>query len=144
MKRVTVNGESRETAASTLQVLLADLGYGLDVTRCTVTGAPDDLAYVSPRTGRAVSREAGAPYAERLLPLPRFLLGSQAGGATLDDLRHGFDLTGHFLARHLLQPFGKELPPARDRYIRLALERAVETAHSKSKPAKDGQTTESQ
>ena len=57
--------------------LLDELGFGLDLSRCAATGATDDLDYVSPRTGRAVSRAAGAPYKERLLALPAFLLGSQ-------------------------------------------------------------------
>ncbi|MBL8769868.1 MAG: DNA repair protein RecO, partial [Phenylobacterium sp.] len=57
--------------------LLQDLGFGLDLSRCAATGAVDDLVYVSPRTGRAVSREAGEPYRERLLALPAFLLSAQ-------------------------------------------------------------------
>ncbi|MGH7021541.1 MAG: DNA repair protein RecO, partial [Brevundimonas sp.] len=59
--------------------LLEDLGFGLDLSRCAATGSMDDLIYVSPRTGRAVSREAGAPYADKLLNLPPFMLGAQAG-----------------------------------------------------------------
>lgn len=103
--------------------VLAELGYGLDLASCAVTGTAADLAYVSPRTGRAVSREAGAAYRDRLLVLPRLLggLGSAAGDAR--DLLDGLDLTAAFLERDALG--GKALPPARSRYrdrlARLAL-----------------------
>lgn len=99
--------------------LLSELGYGLDLTKCAATGEVDDLIYVSPRTGRAVSRAAGAPYANRMLLLPRFLLGAQAGTADPDEIGAGYALTGHFLERHLLQPFHKQLPDARARYMEL-------------------------
>ncbi|HRD28721.1 MAG TPA: DNA repair protein RecO C-terminal domain-containing protein, partial [Caulobacter sp.] len=92
--------------------LLQELGFGLDLSRCASTGATDDLVWVSPRTGRAVSRAAGEPYADRLLPLPGFLLGSQ-GGLAEGDIRAGFDLTGHFLAQFVFGPLNRPLPPAR-------------------------------
>ncbi len=100
--------------------LLRALGYGLDLSQCAANGATDNLAYVSPRTGRAVSLEAGAPYHEKLFPLPAFLLG---GGWTQDDIRIGLDLTAHFLrrhvfvnpqSRHLIAQAG-DLPQARQR-----------------------------
>lgn len=92
--------------------LLEDLGFGLDLSRCAATGTVDDLIYVSPRTGRAVSREAGAPYADKMLTLPPFLLGAQAG--LMDgDIRAGFDLTGHFLEQFVFHPQNRPLPPAR-------------------------------
>lgn len=92
--------------------LLEDLGFGLDLSRCAATGTVDDLIYVSPRTGRAVSRDAGAPYADKMLALPPFLLGAQAG--LMDgDIRAGFDLTGHFLERFVFHPQNRPLPPAR-------------------------------
>jgi DNA repair protein RecO (recombination protein O) len=95
--------------------LLGELGYGLDLTRCAVTGGTDDLVYVSPKSGRAVSRAAGAPYHEKLLSLPRFLLeGSTAQAA---EVLTGLRLTGYFLERHLLAPHGKALPAARSRLI---------------------------
>ena len=72
------------------------MGFGFDLSKCAATGATDDLIYVSPRTGRAVSAEAGAPYAERLLKLPPFLLSAQ-GGLGAGDVGAGLDLTGHFL-----------------------------------------------
>lgn len=93
--------------------LLDELGFGLDLSRCAVTGSPDDLVYVSPRTGRAVSAVAGAPYKDRLLLLPAFLKGRQAGVPSPAEVVAGLRLTGHFLARHLLEPRGLAQPPAR-------------------------------
>ncbi|MFN3857874.1 MAG: DNA repair protein RecO [Caulobacter sp.] len=92
--------------------LLQELGFGLDLSKCAATGAMDDLVWVSPRTGRAVSRAAGEPYADRLLPLPPFLLSAQQGLAS-GDVRAGFDLTGHFLEQFVFAPFNRPLPPAR-------------------------------
>lgn len=92
--------------------LLEDLGFGLDLSRCAATGSMDDLIYVSPRTGRAVSREAGAPYADKLLNLPPFMLGAQAG-LSEGDVKAGLDLTGHFLEQFVFHALNKPLPPAR-------------------------------
>ena len=92
--------------------LLNDLGFGLDLSKCASTGAADDLIYVSPRTGRAVSREAGEPYKDRLLPLPPFMLGAQAGLAA-GDVGAGLGLTGHFLEAFIFGPLNRPLPPAR-------------------------------
>src|SRR6266581_3766041 len=93
--------------------LLAALGFGLDLTGCALTGATTDLAYVSPRTGRAVSRAAGLPYHDKLLPLPDFLwLGGPAGRC---QIALGMDLTGHFLLHHVFAPQGRTLPAARSR-----------------------------
>ena len=92
--------------------LLEDLGFGLDLSRCAVTGTMDDLIWVSPRTGRAVSREAGAPYADKLLKLPPFMLGAQAGLGE-GDVRSGLDLTGHFLEQFVFHPQNKPIPSAR-------------------------------
>ena len=91
--------------------LLADLGFGLDLTACAVTGGSEDLAYVSPRTGRAVSRSAAAPYVSRLLPLPGFLVGD--GAADLAQIGAGLRLTGAFLERHLFAPHDRSVPNAR-------------------------------
>ncbi|HEY4585706.1 MAG TPA: DNA repair protein RecO C-terminal domain-containing protein, partial [Brevundimonas sp.] len=86
--------------------------FGLDLSRCASTGSMDDLVWVSPRTGRAVSREAGAPYADKLLALPPFMLGAQAGlGA--GDVKAGLDLTGHFLEQFVFHALNRPLPPAR-------------------------------
>ena len=96
--------------------LLEDLGFGMDLSHCAATGTLDDLIYVSPRTGRAVSREAGAPYADKLLTLPPFMLGAQAGFGA-GDIRAGFALTGHFLEQFVFHPQDRPLPPARDRLV---------------------------
>ncbi len=101
--------------------LLQELGFALDLAKCALTGTRDDLAYVSPRTGRAVAREAAGIYADRLLRLPPFLLGSQAGAPEGDELADGFRLTGHFLERMALEPHGRRLPAARGRYLDIAL-----------------------
>jgi len=79
--------------------LLADLGFGLDLTRCAVSGTTEDLAFVSPKTGRAVSRAAAQGWRDRLLPLPVFL-ARPASGASLPDIVAGLVLTGFFLERH--------------------------------------------
>jgi DNA repair protein RecO (recombination protein O) len=80
--------------------LLTSLGFGLDLTRCAATGDTADLAYVSPKSGRAVSRAAGHGYRDRLLPLPSFLI-SQAKPER-EDVLAGLRLTGYFLDRHVL------------------------------------------
>lgn len=92
--------------------LLQDLGFGLDLSKCAATGSLDDLVYVSPRTGRAVSRAAGEPYKGRLLALPPFMLSSQ-GGLSPGDVRAGLDLTAHFLELFVFGPLNRPLPPAR-------------------------------
>ena len=92
--------------------LLQDLGFGLDLSRCAATGSTDDLIYVSPRTGRAVSRGAGEPYKDKLLALPPFLLGAQAGLSD-GDVDLGLILTGHFLEQFVFAPLNRPLPPAR-------------------------------
>ena len=94
--------------------LLAAVGFGLDLARCAVTGTNQDLAYVSPRTGRAVSRETAAPYRDRLLPLPGFLWRPDEPVAPADIVA-GLILTRHFLLNHLLEPQGGRLPEARER-----------------------------
>ena len=84
--------------------LLRDLGIGLDLTSCAASGSREDLAYVSPKSARAVSREAGQPYHDRLLPLPAFLIeGQRQAGSELTwkDVTQGFELTSFFLGRHL-------------------------------------------
>jgi DNA repair protein RecO (recombination protein O) len=96
--------------------LLQELGFGLDLESCAVTGAREDLAYVSPRTGRAVSSIAAEPYREKLLALPSFLV---AGGlpAEPEEFMKGLELTGHFLERHVFWPHNKPLPAARSRFM---------------------------
>ena len=99
--------------------LLDALGFGLDLTHCAATGTTDDLVYVSPRSGRAVSRAGGAAYKERLLALPPFLLGSQ-NAVTSADIVAGLKLTGYFLNERVLVPHGREIPAARLRLDELA------------------------
>ncbi len=97
--------------------LLDDLGFGLDLESCAATGSKDDLIYVSPRTGRAVSAVAGEPYRDRLLALPSFLKGRTQGSLMIEDLEAGFALTAHFLDMHVLQPREMSLPDARARVL---------------------------
>ena len=95
-------------------LILAELGYGMDLTTCAVTGARGGLTHVSPRTGRAVSAEAAAPYLDRLLPLPAFLLAdADPGDPTAWDA--GLRLTGHFLERDAFGARHRPVPEARHR-----------------------------
>ncbi|MDJ0951296.1 MAG: DNA repair protein RecO [Alphaproteobacteria bacterium] len=96
--------------------LLAELGYGLDLSACAATGRNDGLAWVSPRSGRAVSLSAGEPYRDKLLPLPAFLLNG-AASETPDraEVIQGLTLTGHFLARHVFAANEQRIPAARQR-----------------------------
>lgn len=96
--------------------LLAALGYGLDLTRCAVTGETEGLAWVSPRTGRAATYDAGAPHADLLLRLPPFLMDSQAELAS-GDVADAFALSGYFLERRLFDQRGEGMPDARRRLI---------------------------
>jgi len=96
--------------------LLAELGFGLDLSRCALTGATTGLAFVSPRTGRAVSAEAAAPWRERLLPLPRFLVEPDAA-VPPPDLLAALELAGSFLEQHVFLPQGRAMPPARSRFV---------------------------
>jgi len=96
--------------------LLADLGFGLDLTECAATGVRQDLIYVSPKSGRAVSRQAGEPYSGRLLKLPDFLR-LDGGDASPGDIAAGFALSGYFLERHVFEPRRVPMPPERERLI---------------------------
>lgn len=96
--------------------LLEELGYGLDLTSCAVTGATEGLVYVSPKSGRAVSRAGAGDWADRLLPLPDVLRG--VGDAGDAQIAEGFRTTGYFLTHHLAAGLGgKPLPQARARYV---------------------------
>lgn len=101
--------------------LLEELGFGLDLTRCAATGQAEELVFVSPRTGRAVSRAAGTAYRDRLLALPAFL--SAGAAPSLPDVLNGFRLTGYFLNRHVFEPRGLSIPDARDTMIRYLAQR---------------------
>jgi DNA repair protein RecO (recombination protein O) len=96
--------------------LLDQLGFGLELNKCAVTGSRDDLAYVSPKSGRAVSRDAAGEWAPRLLPLPQCLLGQ--GAVTAKDIRDGLSMTGYFIENRLAPALGdKPVPEARQRLI---------------------------
>jgi DNA repair protein RecO (recombination protein O) len=97
-------------------LLLAELGFGLDLEQCASTGARGNLIYVSPKSGRAVSREAGEPWADKMLRLPAFLRDRDAQPAG-PDLADGFALTGYFLTRHVLEPRGLTLTDERAHFI---------------------------
>ena len=98
--------------------LLEDLGFGLDLSRCAVTGAAEGLAYVSPKTGRAVSEAGAGEWAGRLLPLSPALLGKGDGSAA--EVVEGMRVTGHFLETQLAHSLGdKPMPPARNRLVDL-------------------------
>ena len=96
--------------------LLGELGFGLDLDRCAATGTTADLSFVSPRSGRAVSRAAGAPWQDKLMRLPAFL-GDPQSEPSSADLADGFAVTGFFLLRHVYEPRGLTLPHARDSFV---------------------------
>jgi DNA repair protein RecO (recombination protein O) len=96
--------------------LLAELGFGLDLGECAATGEAEELIYVSPKSGRAVSRAAGEPWKAQLLPLPGFLNG-RAAGATPEDILAGFSLTEFFLLRRVFEPRGIAVPEARASFL---------------------------
>ena len=98
--------------------LLEELGFGLDLSQCAVSGATQDLAFVSPRTGRAVAQHAACEWKDRLLPLPKFLQGT--GPASPQELASGLRLTGHFLDTRVAPALGeKTIPLARTRLVDL-------------------------
>jgi DNA repair protein RecO (recombination protein O) len=98
--------------------LLTEVGYGLDLSRCAITGAVTSLAWVSPKTGRAACAAAGAPYSDKLLVLPPFLVDAEAEIAS-GDVADAFALTGFFLDRRVFDPQGQGMPDARRRLIEL-------------------------
>lgn len=101
--------------------VLNDLGFGLDLDQCAATGRRDDLAFVSPKTGRAVCREAGSPWADRMLALPGFLNPGATEAANGESLAEAFRLTGFFLNRHVYEPRGLEPGAAREGFCQAAL-----------------------
>ncbi|HEY0627564.1 MAG TPA: DNA repair protein RecO [Allosphingosinicella sp.] len=96
-------------------LILAELGFGLDLSECAATGSRANLAYVSPKSGRAVSAEAAGEYIDRLFPLPLFLLGG--GAAEWDEICDGLRITGHFLARDILIERQADVLAARERLV---------------------------
>ena len=105
-------------------LVLDELGFGLDLTRCAATGRRDDLVYVSPKTGRAVSREAGAEWHDKMLALPAFLRRGETTGADRAALEEAFRLTGFFLTRHVYEPRAIAEPEARAGFL-AALRKAM-------------------
>lgn len=101
-------------------MMLEDLGFGLDLDSCAATGTTQELVYVSPKSGRAVSREAGSPWADRLLPLPGFLTRGERTVPDAASLAGSFRLTGYFLMRHVWEPRGLPEPPSRASFIAAA------------------------
>jgi DNA repair protein RecO (recombination protein O) len=101
--------------------LLDELGFGLDLSKCAATGARDDLIYVSPKSGKAVSAEAGEPYKDRLFRLPPFIADNVP--ANTADVLDGLKLTGYFLHRHVFEPRGVEMPEQREWIMRALAER---------------------
>jgi DNA repair protein RecO (recombination protein O) len=101
--------------------VLNDLGFGLDLRECAATGTRSDLAYVSPKSGRAVSRAAGAPWADKMFALPRFLITEQSQAADFESLAAAFRLTAFFLHRHVYEPRGVEAADAREGFVQAAL-----------------------
>lgn len=101
--------------------ILQELGLGLDLTKCAATGADQDLVWVSPKSGRAVSKDAGEPYADRLLPLPEFLIREWHEAAPINlnrkNLEQAFNLSGYFLAHRVFEPRGIEFPEVRSRFM---------------------------
>ena len=99
--------------------LLGELGFGLDLVECAATGTNDELIYVSPKSGRAVSAAAGEPYKDRLLALPAFLKQGNAEFPDAHAIAQGLALTGYFLERHLFGPRGVPVPEARLAFVAL-------------------------
>jgi DNA repair protein RecO (recombination protein O) len=125
------------TARFELQ-MLSELGFGLELDQCAATGLRTDLVYVSPKSGRAVSQEAGAPWRDRLLALPSFLredVSMSMPGAA--DIADALDLTGYFLLNRVLEPRALAMPDARERFIAAALGRTPRADACEEGAAKD-------
>ncbi|WP_019170587.1 DNA repair protein RecO [Pseudaminobacter salicylatoxidans] len=113
-------------------VMLEELGFGLDLSECAATGCREELVYVSPKSGRAVSREAGLPWHDKLLPLPAFLIGEPDAHAELAAVEQAFRLTEFFFVRHVYEPRGLASPEARAGFLN-ALRK-----HRAAKPGQPG------
>lgn len=115
-------------------LVLEELGFGLDLSTCAATGTRDDLAYVSPKSGRAVSRAAGEPWHDKMLPLPAFLRRGSGLRAALADFDAAFRMTGYFFTRHVYEPRGLAEPESRAGFL-AAVRKALAAP-----PAIDGDT----
>jgi DNA repair protein RecO (recombination protein O) len=96
--------------------LLTELGFGLELHCCALTGTADELIYVSPKSGRAVSRQAGEPWRDKLLRLPLFLIAEEDIPSS-QDIADGFALTGHFFVQRVLEPRGETFAEARASFV---------------------------
>jgi len=96
---------------------LAELGFGIDISKCVVTSSVDDLMYVSPKSRKAVSKDIGEPYKHKLLKLPSFLIDNKKSKKT--DVINGFLLTGFFLNKDVYEPLGLKMPNSRDRILKI-------------------------
>ncbi|MCC2609139.1 DNA repair protein RecO [Neorhizobium petrolearium] len=114
--------------------VLNDLGFGLDLSECAATGLREELIYVSPKSGRAVSREAGAPYADRMLALPAFLGEGAVAAADCDSLAAAFRLTAFFLHRHVYEPRGLTEQAAREGFVQAALKALSQRPQGNGEP----------
>jgi DNA repair protein RecO (recombination protein O) len=106
--------------------LLEQAGFGLDLSSCAATGETADLVYVSPKSGRAVSRGAGEPYHERMLALPEFLKEGDGLPGSMDDIAHGLATTGHFLEARLMPALHRNPPPIRAHFVGLLTRAAAQ------------------
>jgi DNA repair protein RecO (recombination protein O) len=127
MLNIVLDHLSEPTGAGELYIrfelaVLNDLGFGLDLTECAATGSREDLEFVSPKSGRAVCREAGLPYQSKLFRLPDFLKEGSNKAATRETLGEAFRMTDFFLHRHVYEPRGLDVGTARDGFIRAVLE----------------------
>lgn len=98
-------------------LVLEELGFGLDLGSCAATGSSADLAYVSPKSGRAVSRAAGMPWHDKLFGLPSFMVEGAGSRADAQGVDQGFRLTGFFFERHVYEPRGIAVPEARSAFL---------------------------
>jgi DNA repair protein RecO (recombination protein O) len=103
-----------------LELALLELaGFGLDLSECAATGQTDELVYVSPKSGRAVSRGAGVAYHDRMLSLPEFVRDDAHLPDVMTEIRDGVALTGHFLESRLLPALHRNPPPLRSHFVSL-------------------------
>ena len=113
--------------------VLEELGFGLDLSVCAATGATQELVYVSPKSGRAVSRRAGLPYHDKMLILPAFL-SSMAPSISIDEVTPAFELTQFFLTRHIYEPRGIEPPLSREVFEREII-KTIKRTQGTTKPS---------
>lgn len=99
--------------------LLSELGFRLELWQCAATGITEDLLYVSPKSGKAVSRDAGERYKDRLLKLPNFLGSRNISNICGREISNGLVLSGYFLNKYIFEPHGYKMPPARLRFVEL-------------------------